>query len=110
VTFYLIWIPLVIVIYATSAVLTKWANGDESGTWKWVIWLYLLNALGLWPLVAKFSKNLVFDALLYDITIFFSFMLTLMYLDAASKFNVIQWIGTILIVVGFVTLRMGTKL
>lgn len=47
------------------------------------------------------------DSLLYDLIIFFSFYCTVVYLGAAEKFNMTQWIGTGLVVVGFIMLKAG---
>jgi multidrug transporter EmrE-like cation transporter len=106
--FYLAWVPIAIVIYVINAMLSKWAN-DFPDTWKWVIIIYLMQFVSVWPFVAKFSKNLVFDSFLFDMLIFFSYFVTLLVMGAGSKFTTVQWFGTILLIVGFVILRIGGK-
>lgn len=106
-SFYWVWIPAVTLLYCVSAFWTVWANDKENpNSWKWVIALYVLGLCGLWPLVARFSHNLVLDALLYDLIIFFAFYLTLLYLGEASKFTLMQWVGSILVVLGFLMLKV----
>jgi hypothetical protein len=76
---------------------------------RWVWALYALNVFGLWPWIARFSKNIVFDGLLYDLVIFFAFYLTVLYLGEAENFTRWQWIGCILVVIGFMTMKVGGK-
>ena len=67
------WVPLAICSYILYAWLSKRSNEDSS--YIYVIYLYLIQALGLWPLIAKFSKNLLFDGILFDFIIITTFYL-----------------------------------
>ena len=107
--FYAAWISFIVVLYAVVALVTKWANEEPTDTWRWVIILYALGFFGAWPIVAKFSKNVVFDALLYDIVMFFAFNVTLIILGCANKFTSLQWVGVFVVMAGYVLLKVGAK-
>lgn len=104
-SFYWVWVPAAVLLYIICAFFTKWANDDLS--WRPVIALYVLNCFGLWPLIARFSKNVVVDGLLYDLIIFFSFYLTMLYLGAAEKFTFTQWVGTGMLAAGLIVIKVG---
>jgi drug/metabolite transporter (DMT)-like permease len=105
---YWVWIPLLIVLYVVSANFTVWANDKENPDgWKWVAALYFLNLCGLWPLVARYSRALVMDSLIYDLILFFTFYFTLVYLGAAERFNGWQWAGCVAVIMGFVLMKIG---
>jgi len=86
--------------------MTMKANAPNS-SWNWVIGLYLVNLLSVWPLIARYSKNVIYDGLLYDLIIFFVFYGTVVYLGAAHKFTAIQWFGTGMVIAGFLILKLG---
>ena len=101
--FYL-WIPIITIVYALSAILSKKAN--DSQDWKWVWILYSMNLLGMWPFISKYSKNLIRDGLIYDLVIFLSFYFTLLFLGAAKNFTTTQWIASILIFAGLLLFKL----
>ena len=105
--FYLFWVTAAIILYIIVGVLSKYANDSEE--WKWVIFLYVCNFFGLWPIIARYSKNIVFDGLLYDLIIYFTFYGTLLFMGAAAKFTTYQWAGTFLVGIGFILLKIGGK-
>ncbi len=103
-----VWVPLAILLYVVSAHWTVWANDrNNPESWKWVAALWVLNLCGLWPLVARYSRSLVLDSLLYDLIIFFTFYITLVCLGAAERFNGWQWIGCVAVISGFLLLKIG---
>ena len=107
-SFYWIWIPAAILLYIVCGYWTIWANDkSDPNSIRWVWALYLINILGLWPWIARFSKNLVLDGLLYDLIIFFVFYLTVLCLGAAKGFTTVQWVGTGVVIVGFVMIKVG---
>lgn len=106
--FYLAWIPAAAVFYAFAAIFTKWAN-DDPAAWRWFFVLYFMQAFGLWPIVAKFSKDIIFDSFLFDAIIFSAYFVTLFALGAGSKFTTVQWTGTTLLIVGFILLKIGAR-
>jgi len=105
--FYAFWVITAIFLYIFVGVISKYAN--ESDEWKWVIILYGCNFLGLWPIIARYSKNLIFDGLLYDLIIYFTFYGTLLIMGSAAKFTTYQWVGTFFVGIGFILLKIGGK-
>lgn len=109
-SFHWVWIPAAVLLYIVCGYWTVWANDkSDLNSMRWVWALYLLNVFGLWPWIARYSKNLVFDGLLYDLVIFFAFYLTLLYLGEASQFTKIQIVGSILVALGFLIMKVGGK-
>jgi len=101
---YLTWIIIVLLNNAVSAYTSKQANDTKA--WSWVIATYISGCIGLWPLVARSSKNLVFDGFLYDTMIFTGFYITLLCLGAAKGFGPYQWTASILIFVGLILFKL----
>ena len=99
---YSLWIPIVIIYYAIYTYLSKQYN--ESGSC--LIPIVLINCLPVWLLVAKWSKNLIFDALLYDMLMFFVGGVTLLLCGSGNNLNLHQWIGLVLIVGGFILMKV----
>jgi hypothetical protein len=103
--FYLAWIPAAIIFYTIAAICTKFAN-DNPDSWKWVFVLYFIQAIGIWPIMAKFSKNIVFDSFLFDFIIFTTYFTILFSMGAGSKFTPTQWAGAGIIILGFILLKL----
>jgi len=59
-----------------------------------------MQALGLWPIIAYFSKNVLRDGVLFDVMILLGFYSGMIYFKAAENFTPIQWIGLILSLIG----------
>jgi len=103
-SFYLFWVPAVLIMYAVTAVFSKWAN-DSTG-WTWVFGLYVLQCAGLWPLVSKYSKNIVFDGLLYEVIMFVGFYGVLCIMGATKNFTFYQYCGMILVITGMILVKV----
>lgn len=101
---YLIWVPIVIIYYAFFSWFTK-QNNELGGNWTFVLYLYGMFWPG-WVVVSKFSKNLLFDGMLYDNIMFLTYVVTMISLGAHAKLAMHQWIGVALIVTGSVCMRV----
>lgn len=95
------WIPLLIVLYAANAYVSTLAKDG----WKWVGIAMIIQAFGLWPIVARYSKNLAIDAMLYDFLLLFSMYGTFWYLGVMDNFNIYQWIGFTLCIIGMIFMK-----
>jgi len=102
---YFWWIPLCIVGFAVHAWLSK-MNNELGGKWLWITlgWGALFQ---VWVIVSRISKNLVFDAMLYDNILFLTYTLTLVFLGCGQKFSLAQWSGLCIIVLGSILMRSG---
>lgn len=103
--FYIIWIPIAVLYYALGAYLSRRAN-IEVGSNKFFIILFLWNILGVWPFIAKFSKNLLFDALLYDVVILLAYYSVLICLNPDKGFSMWQWIGLVFLLIGMTLFKI----
>jgi hypothetical protein len=99
---YWFWVPLCIAYYAFYAWMSKQQN--EQGGWG--IAMLLANALfPLWIIVSRYSKNLLFDGMLYDSLLSVTYVVTLICLGAHSRLTHIQWTGIVLAMAGLVIFR-----
>lgn len=99
------WIPVLIVFMAINAISSYYLNVFNDTRW-WIICI-CMNIFPLWVFVARYSRNLVADAMAYDLLSFFTFQLVVFILGASSNFTTIQWCGFALAMIGFVMLRSG---
>ena len=100
---YLFWTIFAFITTALSAYISKKANDTQ--LWFWVYMGFLMGPTGIWPFVAKYSKDLVFDAFLYDTIILFAFFTTLWYLGV-ERFGPWQIIASIMIIIGLVLFKI----
>lgn len=61
---YLIWVPLLIAIHLTACKLSVMNQGGNN--WA-AIWMMVIGIIPIWIVVSRFSKNILFDAMLYDV-------------------------------------------
>jgi hypothetical protein len=61
----------------------------------------------LWIIVAKSSRNLVADALIYDMLMMTGFFLGLFYLGDMKNFTSVQIAGFLMAISGIVLMKIG---
>ena len=103
--FYVLWITLAIISYIITAILSKQLNDTQSTKWLWMIIAWQLG--GVWPLVAMYSKSLIFDALIYDLIIFLAYYSTLIYLGSGHNFTLTQWLALAIIGIGMTIFKLS---
>lgn len=101
---YLIWVPLIIAFYSYYAYVSKLNN--DSNNYNYIVWIMILGAFPGWALVSKFSKNLLFDGMLYDNIMFLTYVSTMIALGAHSKLSPHQWIGIGAVIIGSIMIRI----
>lgn len=99
----LIWWTLIFIFYCGHSWINK-QNNDLGG--KWLLFAWLISIIPVFPLVARFSKDLLFDGMLFDFIMAFSYIVTLLYLGAGKAFTFVQWAGLALTVIGFVLMKV----
>jgi hypothetical protein len=77
-----------------------------SKDWTSFIFLVLINVIPLWAFIAKYSKNLIFDELLYNIIVVVSELIAVLALGGGVKFSPLNWLGFLLALIGFVLLKL----
>lgn len=102
--FYLSWVPIAILFYMGYAWITK-QNNELGGNWLYILYIY--GAFGqIWPLVSRYSKNLLIDGFIFDTIIIAAYVSTLIYLGAGESFNKIQWCGAGLALIGILMMKL----
>ena len=96
--YYLIWTPIAFLWYVLySYMILK--NHALGGHWFWIAWC--VGAAPIWLCTSKFSKDLIFDGMLYDVLMFVGYSLGALYFThKLSSFTVSQWAGMLLVVMG----------
>ena len=98
------WIPIIIIWYGFYYFATKKSNDTQTSFWFWMT--FFVGMCPLWAWVGKYSKNLIFDGLLYDILIVLVYVATMFILGAGDKFKIHNWIGIFFILCGFVLIKL----
>lgn len=74
--------------------------------WWMFIGLIFINIAPIWAFISKYSKNIVFDELLFVVTLTASELITVSLLKANSGFSTANWTGMIIAFVGFVLMKL----
>jgi hypothetical protein len=82
----------------------NYLNNVKCGFFWWACILSVISA-PLFPLISKYSKNLIVDGLVYDVIIFFAYTFTLIALGCSKILTPHQWIGFVLTVIGFILMK-----
>jgi len=98
------WIPLVAIYYWIAGYLS-YKNNTVDGK-QWMLFLYVFGLVQLWPFVSRVSKNLIFDAMVYDFLIVFVGTVSVMYISGKS-FSIYQWVGMLLAIIGIILVQKG---
>jgi hypothetical protein len=106
---YWAWIPALVLMLIVSGWMSVKNNQNPSG--NWTLWLWIFNAatsmIPFWPIISKNSKNLLFDSLLYDIIMVLVYTVTIVVMSGwGNSAKLVNIIGAILIIVGFILMRL----
>jgi len=100
---YIFWIPTLISII----ILMSWLSCKSDESWRCFFLLFVSGAVfQLWPWVAKFTNRIVFDAILYDSIAVIAWTGALIFFSG-TKFTIIQWIGTSIVMFGLFLIQKG---
>jgi hypothetical protein len=102
-TFYVIWVVYMVCLTSLYAIVSVRSQGCE--VWWPTIILWGLGCIGIWPLVARYSTNLLFDGLLYDIIMVTTFFgVCLVMLDERLQSQ--QWVGFFMALLGLILMKV----
>lgn len=101
--FYLIWIPIFLFINFLGCYFSNQLNITHNNKWAW--FLFGTTMIPTWVMVCKYSNNVVFDAILYDLILLVSYSGFLIFLTKASL-NVYNIFGLLLIFIGVVLFKL----
>jgi len=60
----------------------------------------------IWPIISRYSKNLIFDGVLYDFVMMIGYLGALLYLSMAKNFHRGQWAGLVLVMIGLMLMKV----
>jgi len=103
--FYLAWVPIVSLHYGIYSYLSKMNNDTKE--WKWAVAAAICGATAqYWALVSRYTHNIIFDAIVYDLCIVIPGFAVLIYMGAAANSSTIHWIGMVLAIIGIVLMKV----
>lgn len=102
---YYIWIPFVTALYALQSWLTV-KNNLHGGNWSWIY--FFVSLFTPWVLISKYSKNLVFDAMIFDSILVVTYSLGILYFtNTLTKLTWHQYTGCFFVVMGIFLFKKG---
>jgi hypothetical protein len=103
--FYFIWVPVAIILYAVTGWLSVKVNVSDNRFWY--IPFTLLQMFPFWVIVARYSKNLILDSLIYDVTIFLISTISIGFFSGqVLQFSIFQYVGFGLVILGFILMQL----
>jgi len=99
----------IIALFITSVLAAYFSyRSNVTNDFKWTVYLWALNLLPLWALIARYSKNILFDGILYDILLTVIYTVTMMWFMSRSvSFSVTQVICMIVMVIALIVFKVG---
>lgn len=104
--FYLVWLPLAFAWYFayTWFVFKNNLAATPYGMWFWIAAAF--GAFPLWILISRYSKDIMFDGMLYDIVLFLGCAIGAgVFTGKIATFNTLQWSGFFLIMIGLLMVK-----
>lgn len=77
--------------------------------WLMFIGLILINIAPIWAFISKYSKNIVFDELLFVVTLTASELITVSLLKANNNFSTVNWAGMVIAFAGLILMKLDWK-
>lgn len=103
--FYFIWIPITILLYVSIGWLSVRVNVSDNP--YWYIPFVIIQMFPFWVIVAKFSKNITVDSLIYDVIIFLVSALSIGFFSGQIfSFSLFQIIGFVVVLIGFFLMQV----
>lgn len=92
-------VPVVFLVHTLTA---YWSNSKNF----WAIWV--VGALPLWAFVSKYSKDVVFDGVVFDVTMTISYTLGILYFTKSYyKLGMAQYVGLLMSLGGLLLFKKG---
>ncbi|MFA5124777.1 MAG: hypothetical protein WC473_03060 [Patescibacteria group bacterium] len=83
----------------------SWQSSLTQNWWSFIC-LILINIAPLWPFISKYSKNLIFDGLLFVVSLTAAELITVSFLDRTQSPLLINWLGLFIAFIGFVLIKL----
>ncbi len=105
-TFRICWVLACIFLCMTGAYFAKRSNDIGGYLWTLLIFINGLFLTAIWSIISRKSDALIFDNFLYDIVLCAVFSMSFVYLGCGSSFSIMNWIGTGVVLIGFILMRI----
>lgn len=103
---YVIWITLTVFCnFLLCYVATKYNNKSP---WSNYLWISFIDLIPTWALASYWSKNLIFDGMLYDAVLVISSVVMFWLLGRAEHFSLLNWVGVVLVIFGLMLVKWGS--
>ncbi len=99
--FYL-WVPLLIVLHAISC---KLSILNQNGSNQAAIWMWIIGALPIWIAISRYSKSILFDAMLYDTLLVIIYTVGIAYFDH-KVLTPMNYVGISLMFAGLLMVKL----
>jgi len=99
------WVPVLILTTVFYYYCSVWANDTRAIAPMFYMWL--IQAFGLWPVVARYSKSLLFDGLLFDGILMVTCVAVLAAYGKTESFGLWQWSGVAMTIIGLLLVKTG---
>jgi hypothetical protein len=101
------WLPIVALEYFLCGWLTFKNSNGAAPVWFWLSWG--ASVIPIWPLISKYSKDLVRDGLIFDVTMTLVYTTSILYFTKSfSKFGANQYLGLLCVMGGMYLFKRGT--
>jgi len=101
-----LWIIIVILTSISAGFLSYKTN--ISNDIRYPIMLWILNIIPLWVIIAKYSKNILLDGIIYDIILIIAYTATVMYLTHKTMpLNTIQLSCVVIIILSLIIFKLS---
>jgi hypothetical protein len=100
-----LWVPILFAYYFFYNWI-GWNNNQEGSSKGWFYGMLFCGFVQIWAVVSRYSENILLDGMIYDIIIFLTFPVTMWYMGETNNFSVQQWVGLVVVVIGFLLLKV----
>ena len=100
---YFVWIPTTLLVNLLACwISVKYNQTEFVKTW---LLLAFVGFIPTWAIASYFSRNLIFDGMLLNFVFVLSTPVIMAFLGQAANFSVVNWVGVVVALVGFIMLR-----
>lgn len=107
-TLFYLWIPALIILCVAEAYVGVISNNSKD--WKWFFICWVLMFPPMWPLISRYSKNIIRDGLIFDALSTSIYLIVPVCMGLAKDFSWAQWAGVGLIFTGLILMKLGEAL
>jgi hypothetical protein len=97
-------IPVLIIACILSSYFSDQISKTNTG-YLYYLPTAILNII-LWLIVARTSKNLLIDSIIFDVVMTIAFAAGFVFLSYANGFSITNWIGVVLCILGIILIKV----